>query len=232
MDDEPEVCTHTYQAECIAKALRHPERAAVPSVEGDDTVFGECWVENVYRLERHMLRPDSLVVDVGANVGAFTLLALAMEPTVQVLAVEPDEENAGILEANLELNGWADRVDVMCCGMGESPGRAHLLASGSAARTVADADGQVTVATFMDMVGALEVDFLKLDCEGAEYGIIRGMRRDGALEQVRWIAMEFHETGDEEWGQMVADLTPTHAVNGIIGCAATGGMLWAHRNDV
>lgn len=245
MNDDPaeEVHTFTYTTEATARALRHPPR---PGIYGnpqgdlsDDVVFRESWGENVYRLEPHMLRPGGVVVDVGANVGAFTLLALAMQSRLRVVAVEPDEANATILEANVELNGWAERVDVHRVALHEDEGRAHLEGNGGGVEAIVDVDGDVPVWTMAHLLGvsrdggnAFDVDFLKLDCEGAEYAIVASMRRDNLLARVRWLGLEFHPTTEEQWGQMLCDLAATHSVQGIIGQASTGGNLWAHRNQL
>ena len=250
LDDEPiveppgeEVRTFTYAQEHTARALRSPLRSDVFANAGgevcDEIVFRECWGENVYRLEPHMLRPGGVVVDVGANIGAFTLLALAMQKRTRVVAVEPDGENADILRANVALNGWGSRVAVREVALHEDEGTAHMESGGGAAQAILDDDGEVPVWTMAHLLAvsraggsAVDVDFLKLDCEGAEYAIVRSMRRDRLLARVRWLGMEFHTTSEEEWGQMIADLTSAHSISGIIGQPSTGGMLWAHRNDV
>lgn len=64
--------------------------------------------------------PGTWFVDVGANVGAYTLVAVAHG--LRVLAIEPDISSAKKLVDNLQLNDWADRAVVLQCAVAERPG--------------------------------------------------------------------------------------------------------------
>lgn len=64
--------------------------------------------------------PGTWFVDVGANVGSYTLVAVAHG--LRVLAIEPDISSAFKLVQNLQLNDWADRVVVLPCAVAERPG--------------------------------------------------------------------------------------------------------------
>lgn len=61
-------------------------------------------------LFRSMIRPDRDVIDVGANIGFFSVLAARHLDTGRVLAVEPTAAAIGRLKRNIELNGVADKV--------------------------------------------------------------------------------------------------------------------------
>lgn len=50
------------------------------------------------------------MVDLGANIGVFTLLALAHGPNVKVVSVEPGASLSAAFSAQLALNGWQDRA--------------------------------------------------------------------------------------------------------------------------
>jgi len=61
------------------------------------------------RLLRRLLRPGDRVLDVGANVGYFTLIAArAVGPSGAVVAVEPVEANADALDHNVQVNGFTN----------------------------------------------------------------------------------------------------------------------------
>jgi len=119
------------------------------------------------------IRPDDIVVDIGANVGAFAIRAARVSH--RVVAVEP--VTCDLLAENIRLNG-AD-VQVIRGALGD----------GNPAEVTWDGE-KATVPTFplreiIRMAGGC--DFLKCDCEGAEWQI------DPAdLAGVRRIEMELH----------------------------------------
>jgi hypothetical protein len=119
------------------------------------------------------IREGDIVIDIGANVGAFAIRAARMSR--QVVAVEP--LTCDILQENLRLNDAEIRV---ICG---------ALGDGTPARVCWD-DRAMVVPTFplheiITMAGGC--NFLKCDCEGAEWQI-----DPGDLAGVRRIEMELH----------------------------------------
>ena len=78
------------------------------------TGIRETWVRDGYLGHGFLkIAPDALVVDLGSNMGAVTTLALAHGPAVRVFAVEADPAELPLLQRNLDLNGWADRVTII-----------------------------------------------------------------------------------------------------------------------
>jgi len=119
------------------------------------------------------IREGDIVIDIGANVGAFAIRAARLSR--QVVAVEP--LTCDIFWENIRLNGAEIRV---ICG---------ALGDGTPARVCWD-DRAMVVPTFplheiITMAGGC--DFLKCDCEGAEWQI-----DPGELAGVRHIEMELH----------------------------------------
>ena len=81
--------------------------------------FGLHEVEEMSLLA-HLIRPGEGVIDVGANIGSFTILAAARG--ANVLAFEPVHRLAKRLEANVALNGFQHLVRVRQVAVGASPG--------------------------------------------------------------------------------------------------------------
>jgi FkbM family methyltransferase len=67
-----------------------------------------------------------LFVDVGANIGWFSLQAARSGKVTRVLAIEPDAGNHGLLQANIQRNRLGARVDAVACAAGAEPGLARL----------------------------------------------------------------------------------------------------------
>ena len=65
----------------------------------------ECWFEKEMDFLRHWLRPGMTVIDIGANLGVYSLpMARLVDRTGQVFAYEPGSEARGLLERSRELN--------------------------------------------------------------------------------------------------------------------------------
>lgn|SRR5215510_6390223 len=186
------------------------------------------------------LRPDDAVVDVGANIGAFTVWA-AQRTRGRVLAIEPHPENAEFLRRNLRANG-ADRAQVAECAVADQPGTLPLFLgrSGTTHRIVGgpregegDATIDVRVVPLPQVLaehGFERVDFLKLDCEGAE-GLILPSLPEPLFRGIRAIAMEFHDSmspvGHDDLAKLLADRG--FAVSQVWVPGSHNGMLFGHR---
>jgi FkbM family methyltransferase len=131
-------------------------------------------------------RPGTVAIDVGANVGMFTVpLALAVGPSGRVLTIEPSPENVARLQSNLELNSL-ENVVVEPIAVGDRAGQLVLqLASDPGFHSTAEigesrsADEHLTVrAETLDQVWlrahAPAVSFIKIDTEGSEDAVLRG----------------------------------------------------------
>lgn len=135
---------------------------------------------------RALLGPGSVFVDVGANIGFFTLLAAArVGPKGRVHAFEARADNLSLLRRSVEDNGFAN-VEVHQCAVSDRAGNLAFFASGtwySNGRIVGDDEAgserlpRVRAVT-LDQVLANEprVDVIKMDIEGAEARALAGMR--------------------------------------------------------
>jgi FkbM family methyltransferase len=132
-----------------------------------------------------LLQEGDLVVDVGANIG-MTVLAAALRvgPTGHVTAFEPASRVSGLLRRSLALNGLSERVTLHACAAGEATGSARLhltaITGHSSLLDLPNAAGteDVEVRTVDDLVGpGRPIRLAKLDAEGFELQVWRGMRR-------------------------------------------------------
>jgi FkbM family methyltransferase len=134
-------------------------------------------------------RPGTVAVDVGANVGMFTIpLALAVGQRGAVLAIEPSPDNVERLKSNVELNEL-DNVIIRPLAVADRPGELHLHLAADPAfhstTTVAEARavGETVVvrAETLDVLweeaGSPLVSLVKVDTEGGELAVLRGAER-------------------------------------------------------
>jgi FkbM family methyltransferase len=151
--------------------------------------------------------PESVVIDVGANVGVYALALAANEPDRRIVAVEPAPTVADQLATNVRANGFEDRIDVRRCGLGDESGDRPFYASTytelsgfdreSATRWEADVAAVESVPMrrlddLVDEVGPPEL--VKIDVEGAGPAVLRGGQE--TLERHRpTVVLEPHAEG-------------------------------------
>lgn len=134
------------------------------------------------------VRPGDTFVDVGANIGLYTLKAARLAgPQGRVFAAEPGHAARGELEANIALNTF-NNITVFAGALSDAEGEAtlHHVDRGNdpqAFSLLADGTEKssetVTVTTLDAIVaaqGLARVDCIKIDVEGFEAHVLRGAR--------------------------------------------------------
>lgn len=137
------------------------------------------------QLFKDAIEGGTVVVDVGAYVGYFTLLAAReVGSEGRVLAFEPNPESRALLERNIDLNGYGDRVTVIGKALSSSSGSAAFYwddrdGSRSGLAVPDDCGGETTVElTTLDAeLGDSAAGVVKIDIEGGEVGALKGMAR-------------------------------------------------------
>lgn len=155
-------------------------------------------VENLYWPEGFTLADDATVVDVGAHIGFFTIQAASRVPNGRVIAFEPEPENFRYLEHNVRQNDLK-RVELCRSAVAAKEGMRRLFlkpgrATGGHSMFAPGGDSIVVPCT--TLLGIIRkhgpIDYLKLDCEGAENEILLDAD-DGVFSYIRRIAMEQHD---------------------------------------
>lgn len=144
------------------------------------------------------LRPGMTVLDIGANIGFYSLLASRrVAPTGSVVAFEPDPRTRKALLVNLRLNG-ATNVRVSNAAVSSRSGSVPFYLSATATHSGLHAsmnDRRPRIATArtlaIDELGIASVDVVKLDIEGAEPAALRGMQRTLAASVSVRVFLEF-----------------------------------------
>ncbi len=149
----------------------------------DDLAVGKLVAAGIYEpgvaaVFREVLRPGMVVVDVGANIGFFTMLAASIVgPQGSVLAIEPNLLNVRLIEASRRANGFRNTT-IAACGVGKELGILSLASvfSNGATSPVGDMLSDLMTNPIVPCVPlpALmppdrRIDFIKIDVEGAEY---------------------------------------------------------------
>lgn len=178
--------------------------------------------------------PNSVVVDVGANHGAFTVFAAQWAE--KVFAFEPEPENYRLLCANIELNDLKNVTPFRMAMTKERGKRNFYVAekqhSGCHSFFLERYEKTIEVKTLsiadlIEQESLTKIDFLKLDCEGSEIEIIEGLSLENA-KMIGQIALEFHQITDYSTEDMVRKLNFL-GFNARLG--KKGGYIFARRES-
>lgn len=141
----------------------------------------------------HFLRRGDLFLDVGANVGTYTVLASGV-CGAETIAFEPDPETQVRLKRNLEVNGLDQRVRVLACAVGAERNEVAFTIGLDTVNRLASAGDPKTrtvrMETLDEVVGAGQPAMMKVDVEGAELGVLRGAEGVLARPSLRVIELE------------------------------------------
>ncbi len=178
---------------------------------GESFTFYENLIRKDYLRRGIELRPGDTVVDIGANIGAFTVLAAsAVGSGGRVIAFEPVEGTFRRLGENIALNNLGNvecrraaidaQEGTLAIHTGVKSAFATAYLRGVHGRTE---DIQVvdclTIARVLAEYRIDRIHLLKLDCEGSEYGIIDSLTPELA-SRIDQIAMEVHPVeGRSPW---------------------------------
>lgn len=182
--------------------MRGGHRMAVPvnSAQSWRAAFTGCYDDEEMQLLTPHVMPDSLVLDIGASLGFYTIpLGLtAQRVGARVIAIEPVRRNCDVLHRNIELNGLEEVVSVIPCALGRTPGQVslHVESGGTGNATIvtglpadevtrhdqAGNTGSVELAEVrtLDDLELSEADcerpcsLMKIDAEGFEMDILAG----------------------------------------------------------
>lgn len=150
------------------------DRSYVPSVVGG---YYEAKLLDIFEA---LVGSSSVLFDVGANVGMYTVIGCCKAPGLKAWAFEPVSENRAILSRNVEINGVGDRVYLQPYALSDRRGLAeiHLGYSGNHSLVNPQGSGSRSIETITidEFIAehAVTPDLLKLDVEGAESAVIAG----------------------------------------------------------
>ncbi len=150
----------------------------------------------------YQINPGDTILDVGANIGSFSLLA-AHKQAGQIFAIEPAKEVFELLQENIRLNGRKNislfnlALDagegVRELQLGDAQASFHWKSPFGAVQMVPT----LSLGMFLERNHVARVDFLKMDCEGSEFDVLFNSDR-AVLRKIHRFAIEFHNLSPEK----------------------------------
>jgi FkbM family methyltransferase len=177
---------------------------------------GEMVDPHILELLRELITPGSVFVDVGANIGWFTVIGSRLTGrNGRVFAIEPDPRNYEILTRNVTLNGCCNvRIDQVAAGASDATAWLYRSIDNQGDHrlsVVSERADRIQVRVCrLDSVlrrRTHRVDLVKIDTQGSETAVLNGMTDLlRANPRVRLI-LEFWPHGLEDCGSSTTELT-------------------------
>jgi FkbM family methyltransferase len=192
-------------------------------------IYGEIFQDSCYMPEfwncADCFGPGKVVVDIGANVGLFTMLAASYGS--KVISIEPNPINYFFLLINLKKNKFANTIPLnLAVGqqaglrslfVAEQPSGSSFYSNQAIGNEFAVSINSITINQMFGELNLDHIDFLKVDCEGSEYEIL--LKQDNKFfDAVDRIALEYHRgVGDYSPEQLSIFLGDFYSKVDIVG---------------
>lgn len=171
------------------------------------------------------LKPDSIVIDAGANIGVFSILAAKLAQNGKIFAFEPVKNTYDILKKNV---GQIPQVVVLNQGLGDKEKSQEILTASRNVGMNAMADSELalknkryfdgsektyitTIDNAVEKQKIQRVDFIKIDTEGYESQIIEGARQTIRKWKPTIAMSAYHRKNDKyELPRLVKEICPDY----------------------
>ena len=181
---------------CLRKGIKYKIRSDSPY---DRWIIHEIWEDKDYNIENFSIEDGDIILDIGAQIGVFSVFAAKHNHRGIIYAIEPFVENFKLLEENLRLNKINNVIPLCKAVSGENKIKklyisndntgTHSFFSEKNERFI---DVQtVSLKSIIENYNIYTIDFLKMDCEGAEYEILLNCPNE-IIKMIKKIAMEYH----------------------------------------
>jgi len=156
--------------------------------------------KNPYGIDDAILTKDDILIDVGGNIGMFSIYA-HMKYGCRIIAFEPVKENYDNFKRNILLNGLNPKMfEIHNCAITNIDGGEIKIGkfdfnSGGASKCYPYvSNNEICKTETLNKYLTPDCKFLKIDCEGSEYDIIPTIINE--LNNFDYIGIEYHETQD------------------------------------
>jgi len=170
-------------------------------------------LKEVYSKKVYGEKPYGVVLDIGANIGAFCVYASATAN--KIYAFEPESSNYRQLLKNIQLNKKCEKIIPLKVAVGReskkvyiykgifNKGASSVIYKITDEREVAEIRG---LSNMMDTLGINKVDLLKIDIEGGEYDLLYGLPKE-EFKKIDRIILEYHYVDGESYVDLKNYLT-------------------------
>lgn len=182
----------------------------------DALTVKEIFVENDYHIN---LKNPKTIIDIGANIGAFSILQSKKYPGAKIFSFEPSKKTFTLIKYNTKINNcsninlynfgiWKKRIKTFFYS-NKASGLSSLFKKAGREGAHRETVKMDTLAKVFLKNKIKSCDLVKMDCEGAEYEIILNLP-PWLLAKVKNFAIEYHDSLTEHTHiELVEFLTKT-----------------------
>ena len=163
----------------------------------DFMALSNVWLFEEYKKEGFVIKQNDVIIDIGSHIGLFTLYASQFCTNGRIYSYEPIKENFELLSINLEKNNLK-HVKKFNSAVSKSNTFVEIFINKDEAghsmfskTSKGIKINSVTLQKIFDDNKIQNCNFLKLDCEGAEYEIIDTLPNE-YFNKIEKIVMEYH----------------------------------------
>lgn len=181
--------------------LRNGILFCIRSKTSDRTILNEIWLNNFYTPQKFEINENDIIFDLGSHIGFFSVFAAISAKKGIVYSFEPSPDSFKLLEKNISLNNIKNIKLINKAVACKSGIREFILSDNASGNHFASFGGnqenkKITVPTinleeFIKSNNISVIDFLKMDCEEAEYEIIFNCSPE-IFKIIKKISMEYH----------------------------------------
>jgi FkbM family methyltransferase len=160
-------------------------------------IISDSYEFKVKEIFEKLCRESKIIVDIGANIGRYTILGGNNNPRAKIYSIEPEEDNFNILSKNVKLNNLKN-VELIKTALGNQKGEVKLYKSkganhgGHSILNKTDNFELVKLNTLDALIKdkVNEIDLIKIDVEGFELDVLSGMKNFLLEKRIKNILIE------------------------------------------
>jgi len=164
----------------------------------DLMVLTNVWIIKEYDNEKIKISDDDVIIDIGGHIGLFSLFVSQYCKKGKIFSFEPVSQNFDLLKSNIVLNNCKN-IFPFNYGVSEKSSKIKIFLSDdysghsilSNQKSSSEIIDSILLKEIFDQNKIDVCNLLKLDCEGAEYGIIESLP-DAYFKKIKKIVIEYH----------------------------------------
>lgn len=176
--------------------------------EGPDdttTMLKDLYINNSYNLKKINLNKFHTIVDIGANQGYVSTYMAKINGNCKIYSYEPSKRTFHSLLKNIKLNNFDEVILPFNAAISEKKGEAKMyLGEGNAGHSLIkkrlkdyEIVDSIRLSDIFEQNHLNQIDLLKVDCEGSEYGIFFSTPSK-YFKKIRVIIMELHKSNQNK----------------------------------